>query len=98
MNLDLFELVASTVLILIVKRIFEWLTSSDGPISKWKERLRANQKWMWLRYRVKYPWDSERRERAEFRCGLGKLAMTRDNGMRRVEDLPDWARDLSHAA
>ena len=73
MNLDLFELVASTVLILIVKRIFEWLTSSDGPISKWKERLRANQKWMGLRYRVKYPWDSERRAQAEFRWGWENL-------------------------
>ena len=52
MNLNLFELVASTVLILSIKRIFEWLTAPGGPISKWKERLRTNQKWMKLRYRI----------------------------------------------
>ena len=67
--MNLFDLVVSTVLVLIVKRIFEWLTSFDGPMSKWKERRRTNVKWMKLRYRVKYPWDSERRAQAEFSWG-----------------------------
>ena len=73
MNLNLFELVASTVLILSIKRILEWLTAPGGPISKWKERLRTNQKWMKLRYRMKCPWNSERRARAEFRWGWKNL-------------------------
>ena len=71
MDLDLFKLVTQVVLIL--GRIFQWLTSSDGQISKWQERLRTNQKWMELRYRVKYPWDSEKRARAEFRWGWENL-------------------------
>ena len=68
-----FDLLVTTVLVLSVERIFKWLTSSDGPISKWKETLRTNQKWMKLRYRVKYPWDSERRARAEFDWGWENL-------------------------
>lgn len=71
--MNLFDLVLSTVLVLSVKRIFEWLTSSDSPISKWKERLRTNQKWMKLRYRLKCPWNSEKRSQAEFDWGWDTL-------------------------
>ena len=68
--MNLFELVVVTVLTtlitLSVARIFARLMSFA---CWWQERLRTSEKWMTLRYRVRYPWDSERRAQAEFSWG-----------------------------
>ena len=75
MSLDLFEPVVVTVLralaLSVAQKIFTRLMRLMKSFACWRqEQLRTNRTLMKLRYRVRYPWDSERRADAEFYWGF----------------------------